>query len=1073
MEKALRMWPWMGVLFLLGCSVDGFSVQIVFPDEASKEQAHEVRVMVVNPDGAGACDGFLDLSVEPGDAGFPVEAELTIPMDGQEAGGSLDLLSEGAKFFVGYSLDVSGEVLLVGCVPVNVGDSANEVTISLQEPTAVACQGDDDCVDDGLWCNGEEVCDNGTCAHAGVDCDDEVSCTDDGCDEEADACTHEPNHGLCADDDACNGDETCDSAEGCQEGTALVCDDNDVCNGNETCDSAEGCREGTALVCDDGDACNGAEICDSVTGCQTGTDLVCDDNDVCNGTETCDSAEGCREGTALVCDDGDACNGAETCDSVEGCQAGTDLVCDDNDVCNGVESCDSVGGCVGGSAPLVCDDGVFCNGVEICDPVNGCGDGADPLCDDGIPCTIDSCDVGSDECLHENNLGGCPVFHIGPSQARCPHEEAGVPTTACTHIGTFGLQEAALDAPAEGAVFYLYDDNGVEAYFDSEVSIPGESFVGAAPGIPSERVVLIGESLVLTGDGVHLAGFDMLIRSGAYEGIDTLSTGGHLIENLRVMAADQEVVGSNSIQMPVEVGPDTVVRNCLFYGYWGTYLDLEQADNSQIMHNTFVFYQIIQSEVDISGVEGLVFANNVVVSLARTESVLIEGDAVTSGLVMQGNLLEGFEDISSGLNPTLTDAVVVGNLQAEAQLVAPINPVFLADADSIPSHMLPAQGTSLDGVDLAEVPDLLPGAYQIRSDQLGPRKTLVRLGEDDCGGQPCDVLQSEDDELQKAVWASWPGGTIEIYPSLNSYSGLAIIPMSLTIQGMGDQPGDVLLTNRPEDPLLSFLNVWDRHDAMLSVLMRIEGGVLVENLSIFLDSSQPGDNSAIFAEKTMGGADWHEFRRLEIGGGGSEGGLYQALYLGDHVLVQDVLINGAYHQCIEFGPRYSQSRVTPESTCHVVNLTCRLVGSGSLEPWAAFGIAGAVDTLFVNLVLESVIEVPLFLAQRRSQDDEGVTALDAPTSFSVNALTMRGFAPLFDGFTGADGSYPMTGMETLQAMDPLFVNSTDSHLASGCSAIDSGVDPAGVDPGLSVGTSLDGLPRAAGDIDRGAFEQSP
>ncbi len=1073
MEKAQRIWPLLGILFLLGCSVDGFSVQVVFPDAASKEQTHEVRVMVVNPDADAACGVFLDLSVEPGDEGFPIEAELTIPMDGQEASGSLDLLSEGAKLFVAFALDASGGILLVGCVPVNVGDSANEVTISLQEPTAAACQGDDDCADDGLWCNGEEVCDNGTCAHAGVNCADDVSCTDDGCDEEADACTHEPNHGLCADDDACDGAEICDSVTGCQEGTALVCDDNDVCNGVETCDSVEGCQAGTALVCDDGDACNGAETCDSVEGCREGTALVCDDDDLCNGAETCDSVNGCQAGTALVCDDNDVCNGAETCDSVSGCQEGTALVCDDNNDCNGTETCDSASGCVGTGTPLECDDGTFCNGAEICDPVNGCGDGPDPLCDDGIPCTIDSCDAGSDECLHENNLDGCPVFHIGPSQARCPHDDAGALTTACTHSGTFGLQEAAMDAPAGGAVFYLYDDNGNEAFFDSEAFIPGESFVGAAPGIPPERVVLIGQSLVLTGDGVHLAGFDMLIRAGAGEGINTAPTGGHLIENLRMVAADQEVTGSNSTTAPVEVGPDTVVRNCLFSGYWGTYLDLEQAHRSQIMHNTFVFFQVIQSDMNISGVEDLVFSNNVVLSLSRTEPELVVGDSATSELIMQGNLLEGFAGISTGLNPTMTNTLIADNLQAQAQLVTPIHPVFLADADSIPNDMLPGEGVSLDGVDLAEASELLPGAYQIRSDETGPRKSVVRLGEDDCGGQPCDVLQSEDDELQKAVWASWPGGTIEIYPSLYTYSGFAIIPMSLTIIGMGDQPWDILLTNRPEDPLLSFLNVWDRHDAMLIVLMNIEGGVRVENLSIFLDSTQPGDNSAIFAEKTMGGTDWHELRRLQIGGAGAQNGLYQALYLGDHVLVQDVLINGSYHQCIEFGPTSSASYPTPPTTCHVVNLTCRLAGSGSLEPWAAFGVASVIDTLFVNLVLESVTEVPLFMAQRRSSGDTGIVALDPPTSFEVQALTMRGFSPLSDGFTDAEGTYLISDLETLQSADPLFVSPSDSHLAEGCSAIDSGVDPASVDSSLSVGISLDGLPRAAGDIDRGAFEQSP
>jgi|GEM_PF-3379726 len=69
-----------------------------------------------------------------------------------------------------------------------------------------------------------------------------------------------------------------------------------------------------------------------------------------------------------------------------------------------------------------CDDGLFCNGTESC--VNGvCQPGESP-CDDEIPCTIDSCDEGTDTCDHV-----CLTPAI-----TCPTEL----TFECDAIGPFG-----------------------------------------------------------------------------------------------------------------------------------------------------------------------------------------------------------------------------------------------------------------------------------------------------------------------------------------------------------------------------------------------------------------------------------------------------------------------------------------------------------------------------------------------------------------------------------------------------------------------------------------------------------
>ncbi|NIS35481.1 MAG: hypothetical protein GWO04_38545, partial [Actinobacteria bacterium] len=42
-----------------------------------------------------------------------------------------------------------------------------------------------------------------------------------------------------------------------------------------------------------------------------------------------------------------------------------------------------------------CDDGVFCNGAETC-TAGACAPGTAPSCDDGVACTVDTCDSVTD-----------------------------------------------------------------------------------------------------------------------------------------------------------------------------------------------------------------------------------------------------------------------------------------------------------------------------------------------------------------------------------------------------------------------------------------------------------------------------------------------------------------------------------------------------------------------------------------------------------------------------------------------------------------------------------------------------
>ena len=165
------------------------------------------------------------------------------------------------------------------------------------------CQSDSEC-DDGLFCNGEELCVGHSCqAGTPVVCDDGVSCTVDTCDELTRVCAAPPNDGLCTDSSVCNGVETC-GAGGCQAGVPLDCNDGNACT-NDGCDPVTGCSS-APVTCNDGNACTN-DSCDPATGCTTAP-VTCNDNNECTN-DSCDPATGCAfaHRTGSCSDDGNAC----------------------------------------------------------------------------------------------------------------------------------------------------------------------------------------------------------------------------------------------------------------------------------------------------------------------------------------------------------------------------------------------------------------------------------------------------------------------------------------------------------------------------------------------------------------------------------------------------------------------------------------------------------------------------------------------------------------------------------------------------------------------------------------------
>src|SRR5262249_46266806 len=106
------------------------------------------------------------------------------------------------------------------------------------------------------------------------------------------------------------------------------------------------------------------------------------------------------------CADGNLCDGIERC--VGGsCVSSAPLVCDDGDPCT-EDFCDPAAGC--GHRDTACqttcgpgDDGVRCSDGSACTIGDRCGAGSCVgtalACDDGDPCTADSCDVELG-CIH-------------------------------------------------------------------------------------------------------------------------------------------------------------------------------------------------------------------------------------------------------------------------------------------------------------------------------------------------------------------------------------------------------------------------------------------------------------------------------------------------------------------------------------------------------------------------------------------------------------------------------------------------------------------------------------------------
>jgi len=692
-------------------------------------------------------------------------------------------------------------------------------------------------------------------------------------------------------------------------------------------------------------------------------------------------------------------------------------------------------------------------------------------------------------------------LHVGIAADSCPHlDAAGATATSCHHAGPGALDQALSAAQGGDTRILLHDDDGDLAEYSGCIDVPGRTWLNAAEGVDPRLVAITCVNpgagrpdgvLRLIGDRSRVARLSLVNLENSGAGISTWTdpddpgsaTSGHLVENVYGVAMNPELIWANGVDAPLELGPDTTIRNCRFTGYYDGQLDLRRAHRSRLLNNTLVFYGSPKGPIDVSGAQDLVLANNAILSLSRRQAVLLQVSAETHDLVVSGNAVEGYGALVGGLTADGVDGVVADNLLGEVEVESPYRPYFLVDSAQSTGAGVAGEGQSLDGVSVAGRLDLLPGAHQQRSERSGPRAMVVRVGntgsgQPGCGEHECDIRSTWPNEIQVAVWSAWPGAEVLVYPASVPYAGNAIISWGITLRGESaeDAEPSVVLQSEEEDTYATAWGLWERHRALLAVLEdAVEQPVTIENLVLRVDPAAQTNGSAVLIEGSGDSvpATPHTLRRLRVEASAGVGGLEQALLLGDRVLVQDVLLHGPFGACVRFGPQHGSPTAWPEAPATsgwVVNLTCRLTGVDERAARAGFEVDWVTETLFANLVVQlappgvvPVVRAPLFDASRQP-----------PVSLSAYAVTVQGHGATCADFS-CDGSGPLelTDLEELLAADELFVSASDSHIHvdSPAAAIDGGVNFWLLDDVLAPGRSLDGIDRTDSVIDRGAYEQ--
>ena len=266
--------------------------------------------------------------------------------------------------------------------------------VCVEGSCSIAEVADQSACDDGDACTTDDACSAGLCAGEPVGCDDGDPCTDDACEPATGACVHPGALGA-----------PCDDLDECTAGEA--CTGDGACSGGlAVCECV---TDGDCAPKEDGDLCNGTLHCiDHTCALDPETIVACPDVAIAPClVNTCVAATGgcsliARE-DATPCSDGTECTMGDSCQ--KGVCVGAKISCDDGFPCT-VESCDPVEGCL----YVVVSDGLPCDDTNACTASDQCASGlcvgSELSCDDENPCTIDSC-AATTGCQTLPNAASC------------------------------------------------------------------------------------------------------------------------------------------------------------------------------------------------------------------------------------------------------------------------------------------------------------------------------------------------------------------------------------------------------------------------------------------------------------------------------------------------------------------------------------------------------------------------------------------------------------------------------------------------------------------------------------------
>ena len=284
--------------------------------------------------------------------------------------------------------------------------------------------------DDGFWCNGDETCLAGLCTSGSRNCDDQIGCTVDSCDENADQCVNTPSDQICEDaipplndcqQSLCRPSNQASDANGCRNTplpsttecleAAGDCDVAEFCDGiNFQCPQDDKLGPNDPPCRDSSGPCDIAEVCDGVND-------DCPSDEVEPDTVTCNPGLGSPNG-GVVCDPPELCDGTtKQCPPNmvaplgTVCRVGSGDLCDTDETCSGVAEQPCPADDAPANAGVECragdgspNDGSECNPAERCTGVPG------------EACPDDSCNVGG---VCRPSAGQCDVIDRCPSSEEC------------------------------------------------------------------------------------------------------------------------------------------------------------------------------------------------------------------------------------------------------------------------------------------------------------------------------------------------------------------------------------------------------------------------------------------------------------------------------------------------------------------------------------------------------------------------------------------------------------------------------------------------------------------------------